>query len=653
MLTSVPFGASTTDVAEFLLGSVAVNVVFMESNGEVDKDTEEWTDELRDQVKENIEEGLQWWVDTLAIHSDVHELSFEVDYTHADTPVETKYEPISRSSNDFRFWIEEFFREVEVPAASGFTTEIRNYNHIQRVEHDTNWSFTIFVVNAENDDNGLFGDADGRTTFKRAFAYPGGQFIVMPHHRPPSTVAHELAHIFWAHDEYSGGDHYTRQRGYYRTQNTNAVDGNPDPDSREPSLMSSTGTPFTNHELSQSARETLGWRDSDGDGIFDVLDVPHVMTGNVTFDETTQTARFIGDAVVGRLDNQNPSGSGRDMTINRITDLQYRIDGGTWLDLLEFDDYQISIDATTPTLGVDAQKIEFRTFDEHLGITSNVIEQSLVPTEAVDVWGTIDFDDYLTIHSTGEIELVGLEVVSDDAKLVFEDPSPFIFALAVSPTHVTLGNLGTTVSLDGTLRTGVRYEGSEPDSIEASYGNQQSSVFPIAFSDETEPLLSGRIGADGYLYLEGSADLLGIQVQSDEGRLEFDSHSVEFDDALVLDYSAHQITIGVLGEAAAITVEGQLRTPIRWLGNDASDIIAFWGQDSELRDLAIQDFVCGDDRTAADADGDGLAGFPDFLIVSANFGDTEAVYADGDFDCDGEVSFSDFLILGEVFGPLS
>lgn len=384
LLTSVPFGAGNTDVAEFLLGSVAVNVVFMESNGEIDEDTEDWTDELRDQVKENIEGGLQWWVDTLALHSDVHQLSFEVDYTHADTPVETKYEPISRNSNDFRFWIEEFFREVDVPSASGFTTEIRNYNHMQRLEHDTNWSFTIFVVNSANDENGLFGDAQGRTTFKRAFAYPGGQFVVMPHHRPAATVAHELAHIFWAHDEYSGSDHYTEQRGYYRTQNTNAVDGNPDPDSREPSLMFSTGSPFVNNQLSQSARETLGWRDSDGDGIFDVLDVPHLTVGNVTFDETTRTARFVGDSIVGTLDNQNPSGSGRDMTINKITDLQYRIDAGPWIDLVEFDEYQVSIDATTPTISEEGGRIEFRTIDDRIGVTSNIIGLDIASQEPVD-----------------------------------------------------------------------------------------------------------------------------------------------------------------------------------------------------------------------------------------------------------------------------
>ncbi len=384
LLSSVPFGAGNTDVSEFLLGSVAVNVVFLESNGQLDNNTEDWTDELREGVKENIEEGLQWWVDTLALYSDVHELSFEVDYTLADTPVETKYEPISRNSNDFRFWIEDFFRAVDVSPASGFTTEIRNYNHSQRVKHDTNWSFTIFVVNSENDENGLFGDALGRTTFKRAFAYPGGQFIVMPHHRPPATVAHELAHIFWAHDEYSGGDSYSEQRGYYRTQNTNAVDGNPDPNSREPSLMYSTGSPYVNHQLSQSARETLGWKDSDGDGIFDVLDVQHLTIGTVTFDEASRTARFEGNSAVRTLDNKNTSGSGRDMTINKITDLQYRIDAGPWIDLAEFDAYQVTIDETTPVIPNGTGIIEFRTIDDRSGVTSNRVGHSIPVSEPTD-----------------------------------------------------------------------------------------------------------------------------------------------------------------------------------------------------------------------------------------------------------------------------
>jgi|GEM_PF-3444370 len=383
LLTSVPFGAGAQDVAEFLLGSVAVNVVFLESNGQLDANTEDWNDELRDGVKANIEEALTWWQETLAMYTDVHKLDFTVDYTLADDPVETKYEPISRHSRDFRFWIEDFFRSQDVSPSSGFSNEIRNYNHLQREAHDTNWSFTIFVVNADNDEDGVFGDALGRTEFKNAFAFPGGQFITMPHHRPAQTIAHEIAHIFWAHDEYGGsGDRYNDRRGYYNTQNTNALDGNPNAE-REPSLMNRLHSPFVNHQLSQAARETLGWRDSDGDGIFDVLDVEPITVGTPQFDPATRSIRFVGNSAVRALNNLNSHGSGRDITLNKITDLQYRIDAGPWIDLAEFDQYNVSIDVTTAPIPVGSERVEFRTIDDRIGLASNRVAINLPAGEPI------------------------------------------------------------------------------------------------------------------------------------------------------------------------------------------------------------------------------------------------------------------------------
>ena len=51
-----------------------------------------------------------------------------------------------------------------------------------------------------------------------------------------------------------------------------------------------------------------------------------------------------------------------------------------------------------------------------------------------------------------------------------------------------------------------------------------------------------------------------------------------------------------------------------------------------------------------DFDGDRDVDFTDFLILSANFGNTDATLAEGDSDGDGEVTFADFLILSSNFG---
>ena len=62
--------------------------------------------------------------------------------------------------------------------------------------------------------------------------------------------------------------------------------------------------------------------------------------------------------------------------------------------------------------------------------------------------------------------------------------------------------------------------------------------------------------------------------------------------------------------------------------------------------------ACNPD-TGADINGDGSVGFPDFLILSANFGQTGlsgASHELGDLDCSGDVAFADFLALSAAFG---
>jgi hypothetical protein len=393
LLSAVPYGASSQDTAEFMLGDVTVSVVLLESDGSRDPDTEDWTPELVAGVKANIEEGLQWWSDTLAIYSDVHALKFHVDYTYADNPVPTGYEPISRHSDDFVLWMEDFLGTVGQSSPAGFSTDIRNFNHQQRVDSGTNWAFTIFVVNADNDVDGKF-DLSG--SFPRAFAYSGGRFLVMPHHRPASVVAHEVGHMFWAFDEYSSGESYLSRRGYYGAQNTNGVRDNPSPGQREPSIMHSTGAPYRNHEISSSAREMLGWRDSDDDGIFDVLDVDHALAAAGSYDAIARTVRFTGTSSVQTLPNLNPEGTGNDMTINRITAAQYRVDGGKWMTIAQFDAYQVEIDVATPPLPESATLVEFRTIDSRIGVGSEIVSFEINPFQNPNNAFDVDGDTHVS-----------------------------------------------------------------------------------------------------------------------------------------------------------------------------------------------------------------------------------------------------------------
>lgn len=368
LLAGVPYGALAEDTAEYLIGDVHVNVVFMESTGAVDPSTEDWTAEQIAQVKQRVVEGVSWWKDALAQRNTVHELDFHFDFTYADTPFPTRYEPISRYSYDYRYWVQEFLDHVgfgDVGALEDRITKgILAFNHASRLESNSNWAFTIFVVNAENDaDGGFTPPPPNSGGFSNAFGFAGGRFLISPSRRPASTYAHEMGHIFYALDEH-GATSYDRYRGYYNTRNLNAVEDRP-ASAGEPvvSIMAVHQPAFPIYAISPSAAEMVGWRDSDGDGVFDVLDVPLSLTGSGGVDPVTGRYRFVGQASVGALPNRNTSGHQSDITINQVSRIQYRIDGGPWTDVVTPHAYQVDLDFTFP-VPAGLHDIEIRALDD-------------------------------------------------------------------------------------------------------------------------------------------------------------------------------------------------------------------------------------------------------------------------------------------------
>ncbi len=249
-----PFGASPDDTGEFMLGDVAVNLVLMESeasiaphdNGTIQQKVtggspvtinytpENWTQAGIDAVIAKVTESLQWWEDTLAEmfpNAPDNLLDFKLNTQYADDPVETGYEAIARTSNDLindttttgpgQGWLYDFLDHVGFDTTGNYTADMRAFNNYTRQQANTDWAFTIFVANDAADTDGQFSSYG---SFLRAYAIPGGQFIVTPAGRPVTTYAHEIGHQFWGYDEYFGGASYTARRGYYNTQNYNAED---------------------------------------------------------------------------------------------------------------------------------------------------------------------------------------------------------------------------------------------------------------------------------------------------------------------------------------------------------------------------------------------------------------------------------------------
>ena len=65
---------------------------------------------------------------------------------------------------------------------------------------------------------------------------------------------------------------------------------------------------------------------------------------------------------------------------------------------------------------------------------------------------------------------------------------------------------------------------------------------------------------------------------------------------------------------------------------------------------ALADVLAATGLIEGDFDGNGEVVFADFLVLSANFGQTVGSYTLGDVNCDGTVVFDDFLVLSANFG---
>ena len=429
VLSASPFGAMTQDTGEYLLGSTAVTVVLMESAGAAS--TEDWDVDGIAAVKAKIDESLQWWQDTIETQSSVHRLSFTTDYQYSDSPIETSLEPIAEKSNAYTTWVNHFLDDIGANTSDGISADVRKFNHTQRVQHGTDWAFTIFVVNDENDSDGMFAEGG---SFRRAFAFAGGRYMVVPANRPASSFAHELGHMFWARDEYPGGGSYTDRRGYYNAPNLNAHDNPTEGFVQQPSIMSSGSlltTSYTSNTSSPSSFEMLGWKDSDEDGVFDVLDVPHTLIG--MGQQVGDKYHFEGVASVNTLLNHNSSGFHSDITINDIDVVEYRFDDGNWVvaSMPEMPTVDMSFEVTIPA-GASQIEVRTRTIDEVSQQTVAASDSFLASVSAKTVGSEHGLAGFVweDVNANAQWDNGESGVVGMGIRLIDQDGSPLVTSFA-------------------------------------------------------------------------------------------------------------------------------------------------------------------------------------------------------------------------------
>jgi hypothetical protein len=457
LMAGLPYGAAPEDTGEFMLGRIAVTPVFIESNGQIDPSTENWTADQKASVLTKIESGLDWWRQLLAKKTSQHSLDFVIDRTYVDAPFQSGYEPISRRSDDYSLWVSEFL------VGSGFSQNallednVRAFNNSQRLKLQTDWSFSIFVVNSQNDADGAFA-ANG--SFSRAFSFAGGLFEVVPSTRPVSTFTHETGHMFWARDEYNGGANYYQRRGYYNTQNTNAIDANPNSGFVQvDSIMSDSESlqrAFTNITTADATLAHIGWQDSDGDGIFDVLDVPLELRGQGRLDISKGEYSFQGTARAKALPNLNSSGNQNDITLNKVGRIEYRINGGSWITILSPDAYEVSLNLKIPVPSGTAGTIEIRAVESKLGIFSNLFSGTLSGAFGSTESGGISGFVWNDLNKDGVWQTIEVGVAGTTVRLLDSNGQPARTTTTIRPDDLPQGLI--TGSTNGVTFTSVGQE---------------------------------------------------------------------------------------------------------------------------------------------------------------------------------------------------
>jgi uncharacterized repeat protein (TIGR01451 family) len=259
------------DISEYMIGKVAVGIILPESNGTIDKNSEDWSEYQIQQVYLKIVEGYNFW-------QEANEKAYLSFYYEIQT-VTTSYEPISRyggppEEGEEHLWISEVLDKIGY-SHSDYFQQVYMYANALRKKFNTHWANVIFVANSLNDRDGAFAP-EGSPFALFAYAYVGGPFMVMTYDNNHygieymnAVAAHEIGHLFYACDEYEKSKCSVEHRsGYFNIQNGNHELGG----EAEPCIMRGGIDPFLNKNICKYTRGQVGWQDLNHNGIEDILD---------------------------------------------------------------------------------------------------------------------------------------------------------------------------------------------------------------------------------------------------------------------------------------------------------------------------------------------------------------------------------------------
>ncbi len=248
--------ADRNETSEYMIGSTAVGIVFVESDGTKDQKTESWTQEDKEDVFYQIQKGLEWWSEKGGYRA-------SLTWTYEFKTVKTQFEPINHFTEDSDEWVKDVSLKLGYGAGNSYDIN-RNYANALREKYRTDWAFVLFVVTASNDEDG-----DWKDKGPVAWANLGGPLMVINNRcdgwgetRIWEVVAHETGHIFNALDEYKGASNGNERHGLLNVINGNAEEGGI---VNKKCIMKANET-----QLCEFSAGQIGWVDDNQDGIFEV-----------------------------------------------------------------------------------------------------------------------------------------------------------------------------------------------------------------------------------------------------------------------------------------------------------------------------------------------------------------------------------------------
>jgi len=265
---------SLQETSEYMMGRIAVYIIFVESSGEYDTNLYDWTKTDIERASNGIYYALNWWRDQYPFT-----YARPIFYVNRDPVIGyTKYEPIVRSKSVYNLdsrwdrsiveqwaneWVPDVLSRLGCGSGSDHGTIARSCAHQIRQSWGTDWAFIIFVLNSG------IGTPYWGNVFEgvvRAYAYRNGPYMVVPfgwfYHIMfegtkgfASTVAHEIGHIFGATDEYNNKPERSGYLYEWDNDGSGCIMDSPN------GWCISTGT-----------RRQIGWVDDNYNGYPDILE---------------------------------------------------------------------------------------------------------------------------------------------------------------------------------------------------------------------------------------------------------------------------------------------------------------------------------------------------------------------------------------------